>query len=302
MIAAHSPAVSSSEEMKDQLSGHLCGVDGVDPFQFHLARGAQRFEKRLPRAKWLDRECKREGGRARERERERAGKKKSDEPARNPRSRKNGGIQKYLRMLRHISTSLLNSLPFFVYTFERHSTPWELWRKMRNQPRSCGCLVYEELLVNRKRFPVDCKERIWYKMHPPANSFDWCPSELRSPWKSCCFKFEFVRRLEHLGQLQVHKPLCQNVHLAAPLPQPSLPSWIHQSPGGKMRASRSAKVQAVLEAFSLSASQFRHRLHFRRSAADNKDKVRKILRICSTLYICKAVESKQLPQLVQKAL
>ena len=51
MIAAHSPAVSSSEEMKDQLSGHLCGVDGVDPFQFHLARGAQRFEKRLPRPK-----------------------------------------------------------------------------------------------------------------------------------------------------------------------------------------------------------------------------------------------------------
>ena len=99
-------------------------------------------------------------------------------------------------------------------------------------PCSCGCLVYEELLVNRKRFPLDCKERIWYKMHPPANSFDWCPSELRLPWKSCCFKFEFVRRLEHLGQLQVYNPLCQNVHLAAPLPQPSLPSWIHQSPGG----------------------------------------------------------------------
>ena len=70
----------------------------------------------------------------------------------------------------------------------------------------------------------------------------------------------------------------------------------------EMRASSSAEVQAVSEAFSLSASQFRHRLHFRRSAADNKDKVRKILRICSTLHICKAVESKQLPQLVQKAL
>lgn len=165
MIAAHSPAVSSSEEMKDQLSGHLC-VDGVDPFQFHLARGAQRFEKRLPRAKWLDRECKREG--------EREGEEKIRWTRKKPRSRKNGGIQKYLRMLRHISTSLLNSLPFFVYTFERHSTLWELWRKMINQPLALVVVLsMKSFLWTGNAFRLTVRNAYGTKcIHLPIHSID----------------------------------------------------------------------------------------------------------------------------------